>query len=215
MNNRLITPRLLPLFFSVSFCTLVYAGDWTTDQKGCKSWNQNPGPGETITWSGQCKDGYATGKGVQQWFINGKPTDRYEGEMLNGYLHGKGTYIWSDSNKNCGTAKCAKKFVGEWGQGRRVCGRNEFFGGDTYEGCHEPDGTMKGKTKFELAEENQRYSRLDKCQHLYQGRVFKRENFFGHLNYIVVGFSPSQGRATVKAEHDGSLSEISCRDVPE
>ncbi|GAB1394994.1 hypothetical protein MASR1M60_31580 [Rhodocyclaceae bacterium] len=161
------------------------------------------------SYKGGCKDGLADGKG------EARGRDSYVGEFKAGLPHGQGTYVWADSNKNCRTAKCVRKFVGEWSQGRRVCGRNEFFGGDTYEGCHEPDGTMKGKTKFELAEENQRYSRLDRCQHLYQGRVFKRENFFGHLNHIVVGFSPSQGRATVKAEHDGSMSEVSCRDIPE
>lgn len=165
------------------------------------------------SYVGGCKDGLADGKG------EARGRDSYVGEFKAGLPHGQGTYVWGPAAKsacNPSTTKCLTKFVGERKQGKHMCGRSEFIGGDTYDGCYADDGTTRtGKTKFELAEENQRYSRLDKCQHLYQGRVFKRENFFGHLNYIVIGFSPNQGRATVKAEHDGTMSEISCRDIPE
>lgn len=47
-------------------------GNWITDQNGCKHWNSNPQAGETITWSGECKDGYASGQGTMQWYTSGK-----------------------------------------------------------------------------------------------------------------------------------------------
>ena len=162
------------------------------------------------SYVGGCKDGLADGKG------EARGRDSYVGEFKAGLPHGQGTYVWGSYGCNPSATKCLTKFVGERKQGKRVCGRTEFVGGDIYDGCYAEDGnTRTSKTKFELVKERERYSRLDKCQHLYQGRVFKRENFFGHLNYIVIGFSPSQGRATVKAEHDGSMSEISCADIPE
>lgn len=214
------------------------AGDWIEDQKGCKAWNPNPVPGESITWSGACKEGYATGRGIQIWFKNGKATgekhevemqggyhikgistfasgSRYEGGWVEGKKTGKGVYTWTEKNRNCGSGFCYKKYVGEWKDNKKTCGKTEFWSGDSYDGCFNEQEEMQGKTKFQLAEENQRYLRRDKCQHLYQGRVFERENFFGYLNYIVIGFSPNQGRATVKAEHNGSVTEILCRDIPD
>ena len=51
------------------------AGDevtWIADSHGCKVANTFPRPGETITWSGKCKEGFADGDGVLQWFLDGK-----------------------------------------------------------------------------------------------------------------------------------------------
>jgi MORN repeat len=59
---------------------------WIADAKtGCKVWDPAPEQGESIRWSGACKDGFADGDGTLQWFLHGKPGDRYEG----GYAHGK------------------------------------------------------------------------------------------------------------------------------
>ena len=37
---------------------------WIADKRGCKVANTFPREGESITWSGPCKDGYADGEGV-------------------------------------------------------------------------------------------------------------------------------------------------------
>lgn len=62
---------------------------WITDpSNGCRVWNPNPKPKETITWSGVCpNDGQLTGKGVLQWYEDGKATDRQEGEYSDGKEH--------------------------------------------------------------------------------------------------------------------------------
>jgi len=39
---------------------------WIADSHGCKVANTFPRPGETITWSGSCSNGYADGDGVLQ-----------------------------------------------------------------------------------------------------------------------------------------------------
>src|SRR5262245_61361564 len=73
---------------------------WVVDsRKGCWLWNADPQPNETVTWSGACgPDGRATGKGTAEWFLDGKPDGRYEGELRDGKLHGRGVYTWTTGN---------------------------------------------------------------------------------------------------------------------
>jgi hypothetical protein len=54
----------------ISFEAVAQTGDTTapgwiiaTNQR-CKIWNPEPKPNESVTWSGPCKDGLASGKGV-------------------------------------------------------------------------------------------------------------------------------------------------------
>ena len=49
------------LLLTVLLSGYSFAGDWMADSKGCKVWNNNPIEGETVTWSGACKDGLAEG----------------------------------------------------------------------------------------------------------------------------------------------------------
>ena len=68
------------LVFSV-FSVNTWAGEWIADSTtGCQVWNGNPSPGDSISWSGSCTNGKATGKGVLQWYLNGNPQGRYEGD---------------------------------------------------------------------------------------------------------------------------------------
>jgi MORN repeat len=65
--------------------------DWiTATNQPCKIWNPAPQPNESVTWSGPCKDGYASGQGVLRWTLNGKPDVEYEGQYENGKRHGHG-----------------------------------------------------------------------------------------------------------------------------
>lgn len=69
--------------------------DWIADPRnGCKVWDPAPEAGESIRWSGPCKNGFADGKGVLEWMQNGKPTDRYEGEYRGGKRNGHGTVTY-------------------------------------------------------------------------------------------------------------------------
>lgn len=70
---------------------------WIADARtGCRIWNADPQPDEAVTWSGTCVDGRASGPGVLQWFENGQPTVRYEGEYRDGRANGRALYIWPD-----------------------------------------------------------------------------------------------------------------------
>jgi hypothetical protein len=73
------------------------AAGWIADPRtGCQVWNDSPVPSESITWSGGCNNRLAQGAGVLQWFENGKPASRYEGEFREGKLNGRGTYVYAD-----------------------------------------------------------------------------------------------------------------------
>ena len=63
---------------------------WITDKQGCKVANIAPQEGESITWSGECEKGYASGEGTLTWFRNGIKTEVYEGMMVEGYAEGRG-----------------------------------------------------------------------------------------------------------------------------
>jgi hypothetical protein len=65
---------------------------WIVSQNGCKVRNPSPQKNETITWSGECKDGFASGNGTLTWYQNGIQTQQYTGTMKRGYPHGEGKY---------------------------------------------------------------------------------------------------------------------------
>jgi hypothetical protein len=98
------SPSLLPalLFVSALLSSSALAGDrpplnWIADAKtGCRVANPDPGPDDSVNWSGGCKDGRAAGRGVLQWFKDGTPLARYEGEVRDGEYNGRGTYIFAN-----------------------------------------------------------------------------------------------------------------------
>jgi hypothetical protein len=63
---------------------------WIADAKGCKISNPSPKPNETVKWSGACKNGFAEGKGVLEYAVDGKPGARYEGQLKRGRFDGRG-----------------------------------------------------------------------------------------------------------------------------
>lgn len=76
------------------------AGEWLADERtGCKIWNAYPEPGESATWDGPCVDGYAEGTGTVQWFKDGEPNGRYEGERKSGKADGYGMNVWSNGDR--------------------------------------------------------------------------------------------------------------------
>src|SRR5512135_3288025 len=65
--------------------------DWIADAKnGCKVWNLYPQPNESITWSGDCRNGFAQGHGVLQWIEDGKPGTKVEADYRDGRKEGRG-----------------------------------------------------------------------------------------------------------------------------
>ncbi|RKZ91193.1 MAG: hypothetical protein DRR19_07900 [Candidatus Parabeggiatoa sp. nov. 1] len=58
---------------------------------GCKMWGK---PNDKITWSGQCVNGFAEGKGILKRYRNGSLFHSYDGYVRNGKLQGQGLLIW-------------------------------------------------------------------------------------------------------------------------
>lgn len=126
MKGFLLT-CLVGMFIILAVAThlgVASAGQWiTTDEV----WDDGrPQPNETYTWSGgHDNDGYASGQGVLQWYVDGKPTNRYEGNMTRGKINGKGVCTFVSGNR----------YEGDWIDGRRT-GRGTFTwaNGSRYEG---------------------------------------------------------------------------------
>jgi hypothetical protein len=73
-------------------------GAWFADAKtGCKFWENDPEPGETITWSGKCVNGIVEGPGTLEIFIKGKPNQHFEGMMKGGKANGPAFIRFLDS----------------------------------------------------------------------------------------------------------------------
>jgi hypothetical protein len=90
--------------------------DWiTVTNQSCKLWNPEPQPDESVTWSGDCKDGLATGKGVLRWTENGKPDVVFEGEYRDGKRNGPGVMITPDGDRLEGVWVDDKLLTGDGG----------------------------------------------------------------------------------------------------
>ncbi len=77
---------------------------WIADATtGCKVWDPAPQAGESIRWSGPCKEGLADGEGTLQWFVHGKPGDRYAGAYRHGKRNGYGVVTYANGETVKGT----------------------------------------------------------------------------------------------------------------
>ena len=89
--------------------------DWiTVTNQPCKVWNPNPVPNESVTWSGECTNGFASGEGVLRWTLNGKLDAEYRGRYANGKRHGHGVLILADG----------RRIEGEWFNDELLSGEN-------------------------------------------------------------------------------------------
>jgi hypothetical protein len=79
---RIIFATSLSLLFSAS----IYADNYLVDaDSDCKVWSPDPiGQSETISYTVQCVDGKAHGKGSLTVYDNGKKFRYYDGEFQNG-----------------------------------------------------------------------------------------------------------------------------------
>ena len=77
----------------------VAAGTWMTDsQSGCTVWDPQPVPDQTIRWTGDCKDGKASGAGTLTVFRAEKPVERNEGQFVEGKQTGHGVRHYLDGH---------------------------------------------------------------------------------------------------------------------
>ena len=87
-----------------------FGPDWIiAENQPCQLWDASGVSGdETVTWSGGCIDGKASGQGHAVWRTPGG-VHVSEGGYLNGRQNGFGTYIWPDGDR----------YEGEWRDGKR------------------------------------------------------------------------------------------------
>lgn len=132
------------IFLIFLFSANTFAGEWIADSKnGCQVWNPNPKAGESIEWSGGCKNGKPSGKGILKWYKDGKADSVLEGEFVNGDLNGQG----KSTSTNGGSYEGNFKEGQPHGQGKMI-----FTGGnDYYEGGFK-DGKRNGKGKYVAAD---------------------------------------------------------------
>jgi hypothetical protein len=72
---------------------------WLVDSKtGCKLYSTNI-TGRSVSWDGDCKDGYAQGIGKYIFVKNGKKESEITGTMMNGKLKGPGIIEMSNGSK--------------------------------------------------------------------------------------------------------------------
>ena len=98
---------------------------WLTAQnQPCKVWNPAPKAGETLTWSGDCVDGKASGIGRLVW-QGSYGRDVFEGEYRDGKEHGQGTLTWHNGDR----------YEGGWRNGKpHGYGVQTYADGDVYKG---------------------------------------------------------------------------------
>lgn len=68
----------------------------TDREHGCRIRLPRPEEGKTIRWTGPCRNGFAQGGGVLEWFRDGQPAGWVEGVFADGRLEGPARLEWED-----------------------------------------------------------------------------------------------------------------------
>ncbi len=127
-------------------------------EKDCLVLNPSPKDDERIAWSGGCKNGFADGTGVLQFYLKDQLTSRYEGALGAGKREGKGIFTTPSGVKHVGTyvnneltgevditSAKGDHYHGGWKNGRpEGSGKASSADGIVYEGEFK-DGKRDGK----------------------------------------------------------------------
>lgn len=90
---RFILTPLICLMAFIAFAqkkTETYVKDAST---GCRIWDYNHSPKDSIIWKGDCIKGYGDGYGTVTWRRNGKEIGKYIGYLKKGKFNGQGKYL--------------------------------------------------------------------------------------------------------------------------
>jgi hypothetical protein len=180
--------------------------------------------------------GQRSGQGVHT-YANG---DRYEGAWRDNIPHGQGVFTPAGGKPVTGEWRYGRSPVEQEAQERQSRLAAEERERQAAEKQRQEAAEAQRKAqeaKRQAAEreaENRRkYERRGKCQHLYAGRAVRIEktssdcggdlmnllcaltNDSDLRTFIVVGFSPSAGRATIRDADSGQVSEVSFVQIKE
>ena len=99
MRRALLYLLFVALFLGTG--TTAFGGEWLNDRlTGCAVWqgHGNPPPNLTVTWSGACVAGKASGTGVIELMVEDEAVARFEGEVSNGKPNGRGRFSMSSGD---------------------------------------------------------------------------------------------------------------------
>jgi hypothetical protein len=136
--NKLLRLWLLLLCVALPNLLLAQESTWITDKKGCRIANLAPQDGESVEWTGACRQGLAYGDGTLTWSMAGVVTEIYQGSMVDGYAEGQGK-LWRRGGA----------YVGEWkrsmqhGRGRYEDEDGSWYQGEWAEGVPHGAGKMR------------------------------------------------------------------------
>jgi len=110
----------------------------------CFVFDPYPVDNESVTWTGGCECCLASGKGVFQWFKDGKPGTKYAGIFARGMPNGYGISLRSNGTRYEGNHK-------DW----EYHGKGKWRGvkGTVYEGDFE-EGKFHGKGKWRTSDKH-------------------------------------------------------------
>jgi len=164
LMQHIISRCTLLLLLSVPMLSTADTTQWIADKRGCKVVNIAPQDGESITWSGECKNGIANGEGTLTWFEKGVKVETYSGSIVNGYAEGRGRLVrgsgvyvgeWKKSLQH-GKGRLEEAdgswYQGEWengqphGRGQMLTPDGELLKGYWNKGEFEEAGAMPGRT---------------------------------------------------------------------
>jgi hypothetical protein len=125
----------------------VYSGRWIADSAGCRFWDPQPLPNETVRWAGRCVGGYAEGHGTLTWYEKGVLYETDVADFKQGMLNGHGSLSFVTGMKFDGQFRDQKPN----GFGTLKANNGEVFSGNWIEGCFN-DGKRQAQ-----------YNALDGC----------------------------------------------------
>ncbi len=101
----------------------------TSSNNQCKINNPYPQTNETVTWSGDCVNGFADGYGTVQWYQDGEKVQVGVGTFRHGKQTGKGTHSYTDGGIYKGNWVDDKKH----GKGKYTWANGSFYQGNWQE----------------------------------------------------------------------------------
>jgi hypothetical protein len=110
-----------------------------SDGAGCRVYSTWALLKESVTWSGSCVDGFASGQGTLAWFTSGQPAGHYTGLMSHGRPDGIGTYTYANGDQFQGDF-----WQGHYdGQGTYTFANGATYVGDFVRGDSTRSGTLR------------------------------------------------------------------------